>query len=209
MWLSNEGFRISTIMTQLREEPELKANPLIEVLFSPAYADSRQAAPLSRPALDVHLTSPVIRPAVADSCTGPADQHQHQRRRGHTGGHDVDDPDVRHVAQRDGDRGGAVRGRARLLRLRRVRRALHGRLHPDARAEDQAAQETRRPDRQPRRLHAQVPPHQHAAPRGETRPDRERDQRERKASLRRTRRGRFASRQVVSGQPHRQGRPAE
>lgn len=65
VWLSNERFRISTIMTQLREEPELKANPLIEVLFSPAYADSRQAAPLSRPALDVHLTSPVIRPAVA------------------------------------------------------------------------------------------------------------------------------------------------
>ena len=45
VWLSNEGFRISTIMTHLKGAPELRANPLIEALFSPAYADSPQAAP--------------------------------------------------------------------------------------------------------------------------------------------------------------------
>ena len=100
VWLSNEGFRISTIMTQLREEPELKANPLIEVLFSPAYADSRQAAPLSRPALDVHLTSPVIRPAVAAPVPVQPISISNQRRRGHTGCHNVDDPDVPYSAER-------------------------------------------------------------------------------------------------------------
>lgn len=107
VWLSNEGFRISTIMTQLREEPELKANPLIEVLFSPAYADSRQAAPLSRPCARRPPHKPRHQACGRRSCAGPADQHQHQRRRGHTGCHNVDDPDVPYSAERGGDGGGA------------------------------------------------------------------------------------------------------
>ena len=69
VWLSNQGFRVSTIMNHLREAAELQANPLIAVLFTPAYTDSRLAARLSRPAQDgelaVSIGPPVITPTAA------------------------------------------------------------------------------------------------------------------------------------------------
>ena len=107
VWLSNEGFRISTIMTSAGGT-RTQGQSSDRVLFSPAYADSRQAAPAVEACARRPPHKPRHQACGRRSCAGPADQHQHQRRRGHTGCHNVDDPDVPYSAERGGDGGGAV-----------------------------------------------------------------------------------------------------
>jgi endonuclease G, mitochondrial len=71
VWLSNQGFRISTIMNHLEQAADLKSEPLIAALFSPSYADSVAAVPLSRPTFDDHqVTAPTAQtPATVASPT--------------------------------------------------------------------------------------------------------------------------------------------
>jgi endonuclease G len=54
VWLSNRGVRVSAIMTHLRSAvSDVSLHPMVQVLLSPAYTDSRPFASLSRPTLTI------------------------------------------------------------------------------------------------------------------------------------------------------------